>query len=103
MVRDPAVSDLVLVLGHALHHRGRARLLLDGVAVVPLAEGVLLEVAVGAGSRVAAIEADRLAAPAALAEAGLAPVVDRLAAAGVALGEDAVDLLEGQALDGVVL
>jgi hypothetical protein len=56
-VADAAVADAVAVLGDALDDRGRARLLLHGVLEVALEERVLLEEAVGARGRVAAVEA----------------------------------------------
>src|SRR6185312_4638582 len=93
LVADAAVADRVLVLGDALHHRSTARLLLHRRLVVALAERGLLEVAIGA---------DRLTGPGA-GDARVAPLGDRLAAAGAALREDAVELLHGEALDGVVL
>src|SRR4029079_923392 len=77
-VAHAAVPDPVAVLGDALHHRGRARLLLHGVAIVAVEEGVLLEEPVGAARGVTAVKADRMAGPVS-AEADLAPRVDRLA------------------------
>ena len=71
-VADPRVADAEAVLGDALDHRGRARLLLDLVLVVAVAERVLLEEAVGARGGVAAVEADRPARPVA-GQAELAP------------------------------
>ena len=69
----------VAVAGDALHDRRAAGLLLDGVLEVALEERVLLEVAVGARRRVAAVEADRLVRPLAR-QAEVAPGADVLVA-----------------------
>src|SRR5690606_14342982 len=101
-VADAAVADVVAVDADALHHRSGAGLLLDGVLVVAAAEGVFLEVAVGAGGGVAAVQADGPVDPVA-AEACLAPRVDGLrVAAAEGLGEDGVHLGQRQPFDGVV-
>jgi hypothetical protein len=64
---------------------------------------MLLEVAVGAARGVAAVEADRLVLPLAV-EAEVAPGADvGLRATGAILGEDRVDLLEGEARERIVL
>ncbi len=103
LVADAAVADAVEILGDALHHRGRAGLLLDVVAVVALAERDLLEVAVGAGGRVAAVQADRPFRPRSV-EAGGSPGVDgALGAALEGVREDRVDLGHGQLGQRVVL
>ena len=59
---------------------------------------MLLEEAVGARGRVASVEGDRLARPLA-AEAEVAPGLDVLGAALAGLGEDSVELLQGQLLE----
>jgi hypothetical protein len=57
-VADAGVADAVDGFADALDDRGGAGLLVDGGLEVAVAQGVLTEVAVGAGDGVAAVEGD---------------------------------------------
>src|SRR5262249_28360308 len=96
-------SHRVAVARDGLDDRRAAGLLLDRVLEVALGERVLLEVAVGARGRVAAVQADRLVLPLP-GQAEVAPGRDVLRRAALArLGEDRVELLQREARDRVVL
>src|SRR6266542_1640562 len=102
-VADPAVSRREAVHRHALDHRRRSRLLLDGVLVIAVLHHVLLEEAVGARGRVAPVEAGGLLGPLA-GQPELTPRHHILLVPGPArLREDRVPLAHAEALDGVVL
>src|SRR5690606_4604595 len=102
-VADARVADGVQGAGDRLHDRSGTRLLVDIGLEVTLAQGFFLEVAVGAGYRVAAEQLHRLAGPLA-GQTDVAPGLDVLVATAQAgAGEDRIDLLDGQRLDRVVL
>ena len=103
LVADAAVADAEPILGDALHDRRGPRLLLDRVLVVAVLQRVLLEEAVGAARRVAAVEADRPVRPVAR-EPELAPGLDVFLVAALAgLREHRLDLRQRHLLDRVVL
>src|SRR5205085_4008957 len=102
-IADTAVTDAVAVYRDALNDGGGARLLLHLVFVIAVAEHVLFEETVGAGGRVASVDADRAIRPIAL-QADLSPRLDIFLRAGTArFREDRVDLRDAQALERVVL
>src|SRR5438093_227175 len=102
-VANAAVADAVTVHRDALDDRRRARLLLDLVLVVAVLERVLLEEAVGARGRVAAVEAQRPVGPL-TRQPELAPRPEVvLCALTTRLREDGVDLGDREARDRVVL
>src|SRR5206468_4305660 len=91
-VPDAAVADPAAVDGDALNDGRRARLLLHGVLEVAVLQGVLLEEAVRARRRVAAVEAEGRRGPRAR-EAELTPAGDvLLEAVPPRLREDGVHL-----------
>src|SRR5690606_19075891 len=103
LVADARVTDGVQGAGDRLHHGSRTRLLVDVGFEVAFAQGLFLEVAVGAGYRVTTEQLDRLARPFA-AQADVPPASQVLVlTAQTGAGEDRVDLLHGQRLDRVVL
>src|SRR5690606_18257671 len=79
LVADARVADGVQGAGDRLHHRGRTRLLVHVGLEVTLAQSFFLEVAVGAGYRVATEQLDRLGCPLA-GQAQVAPGLDVLLA-----------------------
>src|SRR6266446_1914653 len=102
-VANAAVADAVAVHRDALDDRRRARLLLDLVLVVAVLERVLLEEAVGARGRVAAVEAQRPVGPL-TRQPELTPRPEVvLCALTTRLREDGVDLDDREARDRVVL
>ena len=102
-VPDSAVAHREAVDRGSLDDRRRAGLLLHLVLVVTVLQDVLLEEPVRSGSRVPAVEADRLRRPLAR-EAELAPCLHVLGVpAAPRLGERGVHLGEREALDGIVL
>ena len=102
-VPDAAIPDGEAVFRHTLDHGGRARLLLHLVAVVALAQGLALEEAVGARSRVAAVQADGGIGVRAGQTQLTPPREIRGVPAASGLGEHGVHLGQGQAGDGIVL
>src|SRR5690606_3787537 len=102
LVTDAGVADAVEVGGDTLDDGGGAGLLFDARAVVALAEGFVLEEAVGAGGGIAPVAGDGTVGET-TGETDVAPGVDLFAAESIGAGENTVNLDEAQALDGVVL
>ncbi len=102
-VTDAGVADAVQGGGDRLHHGGGARLLVHAALEVAVAQGVFFEVAVGAGDGVATEQLQILAGPGAV-QTQVGPLGGRLGFTALeGAGEDGIQLLHGQALDGVVL
>src|SRR5688572_17902315 len=102
-IANAAVYDSKLVRRDALHHRRASRLLLHRVLEISLAEGVLLEEAIGARGGIAAVHANRFMSKLAL-QSELAPRANvRRVVKSAVDRKDGVDLRQRQRIKRVVL
>src|SRR5208283_5072240 len=102
-VADAGIADGELIVRNGLHNGFRAGLLLDALLEVSIIQNLLFEKVVCAGDRVATIHRNRMRRPFA-GQPGVAPRIDALAAAALAVGRKyLIQLLFGEALNWIVL
>src|SRR5690606_37316200 len=102
-VTDTGITDSVQRLADRLHHGSGTGLLVHTALEITLAQSNFLEVAIGAGNRVATVQLDVAVCPLTV-EASLTPGSDvTVIAAQTSRGEHGVQLSHGQTFNGVIL